>query len=159
MRKLALFSALAAFSVATPALALVPVNTRWLTNAGTAGKIYDHLERLARIADRNNNTRSLGTPGYLASVRYVVDRLKKAKYKVEIQPFIASLFTENTEPELERVSPDQHDYVWIDDFYTMEFSGAGEVTAQLALADGIQIPPGADPSSSASGCDPNTSRM
>ena len=156
MRKLALVTALAATSVAFPALALDSYNTFWLTRAVTAGKIHDHMERLDRIADRNNGTRSLGTPGYAASVRYVVDRLKRAHYKVQVQPFIANLFEEHTPPELERISPDPHVYDHEVDFLTMEFSGAGNVTAELALAQGIQIPPGPTPSSSSSGCDPNT---
>ena len=64
MRKLALFSALATASLAAaplaaPALALDPINTFWLTNAVTAGKIHDHLERLDRIADRNGRLRRM----------------------------------------------------------------------------------------------------
>jgi Zn-dependent M28 family amino/carboxypeptidase len=156
MRKLALVTALAVTSVAFPALALDSSNSFWLTRAVTAGKIHDHLERLDRIADRNNGTRSLGTPGYAASVRYVVNRLRQAHYKVQLQSFIANLFTEHTPPEFERISPDPADYVPEVDFLTMEFSGAGEEEAELALANGIQIPPGATPSSSASGCDPTT---
>src|SRR6185436_20039540 len=100
MRKLALVTALAVTSVAFPALALDSFNTFWFTQAVTAGKIHDHLERLARMADRNNDTRALGTPGYAASVRYVVNRLTNAKYKVQVQPFIANLFEEHTPPEL-----------------------------------------------------------
>jgi len=151
MRKLALFSALAMASLAAPALALDPINTFWLTNAVTAGKIHDHLERLDRIADRNGDTRALGTPGYAASVRYVVNRLKQAKYKVEIQPFIANLFEEHTPPELERISPDPHLYVHEVDFLTMEFSGAGNVTGNLIAVD-LTLPPTPAPSST-SGCE------
>ena len=86
-------------------------------------------------------------------MRYVVDRLKKAHYKVEVQPFIANLFSESTPPEFERISPNPTPYVEGTDFFTMEFSGAGVVEAAVALGPGLVMPPTTDPSS-ASGCDP-----
>ena len=154
MRKKALLAAVLVASTASPALAR-PVhqqfNSWWFVNSVTAGRIHDHLERLQKIASKNNNTRALGTPGYSESVRYIVDRLKKAHYHPVIQPFVANLFKENSTPILDVTSPDHPAYTADVDFTTMQYSDSGDVTAQLFAAGGIVLPPSPDPSS-ASGC-------
>ena len=45
--------------------------------------VMQHQRVLQRIADRNDGTRSAGTPGYDASAAYVKDRLRRAGYRVQ----------------------------------------------------------------------------
>jgi Zn-dependent M28 family amino/carboxypeptidase len=147
----------AAAGLAGNASARDRINTERLVGAVNAEKIEKHLEKLQRIASQNGNTRALGTPGYTASVHYVVNRMSRAGYRVKVQPFIANLFEENSPPELEQVSPTPTTYVAETDFTTMTYSAsspAGGVTAPLVPTNDIQIPPGPNPSSSNSGCEP-----
>ena len=46
-----------------------------------------HLSKLQDIANANNGTRALGTPGYDASVDYVVDTLRDKGFDVKTQDF------------------------------------------------------------------------
>jgi Zn-dependent M28 family amino/carboxypeptidase len=131
--------------------AIDPIDTDALVKAVTVDKIKNHLEQLQAIAARHGNTRALGTRGYEASVRYVATRLANAGYDVHIQPFTADLFEELSPPVLERTAPGQETYRPNVDFATMTYSGAGDVTAPLALARRIVIPPTQQPSSQ-SGC-------
>ncbi len=45
------------------------------------------LGALERIADRNGGNRAAGTPGYAASVRYVVAQLRRAGYRPQVTAF------------------------------------------------------------------------
>ncbi len=51
-----------------------------------------HLTELQRIADANSGNRALGTPGYDASIDYVVGVLKDAGYDVQTPTFTARQF-------------------------------------------------------------------
>jgi Zn-dependent M28 family amino/carboxypeptidase len=154
IERIALLAAFVATGLAGEASARDRIDTERLVGAINAEKIEKHLERLQRIASRNGNTRALGTPGYTASVHYVVNQMSRAGYRIRVQPFTANLFQENSPPVLERTSPDPETYAPGTDFATMEYSDAGDVTAELYLAGGIDIPPGPNPSDSDSGCDP-----
>jgi Zn-dependent M28 family amino/carboxypeptidase len=154
--RIALLAAFAATGLAGEASARDRINTERLVGAVNAEKIEQHLQRLQRIASRNGNTRALGTPGYTASVHYVVNRMSRAGYRVRVQPFTANLFEENAPPELEQVTPTPTTYVAETDFTTMTYSASspvGGVTAPLVPTNDIQIPPGPTPSSSNSGCE------
>ena len=150
-RRVALLVAVVAVGAAASADAREKFHHRWLVNSVTAERIHRHLERLQAIASRNDDTRALGTPGYKASVRYVVDRLRRAHYHPVVQEFTANLFEEHSDPVLDLMVPDQPPYEPNVDFTTMQYSGAGDVTADLVAAGGIVLPPTSDPSS-ASGC-------
>ena len=99
-RRIALLAAVVAVGAAASADAREKFHHRWLVNSVTAERIHRHLERLQAIASRNDDTRALGTPGYKASVRYVVDRLRRAHYHPVVQEFTANLFEEHTPPVL-----------------------------------------------------------
>jgi len=156
-RRFVLVAALALATAASPALAKKPThqqfNSWWFVNSVTAQRIHNHLERLQRIASRNDDTRALGTPGYKASVRYIVDRLKWAHYHPVVQPFTANLFEEHSPPELARLSPSPKTFVADTDFTTMQYSGAGNIaSAELIATNDIVLPPSPAPSST-SGCE------
>ncbi|MEV0898285.1 M28 family metallopeptidase [Actinoplanes sp. NPDC049802] len=73
----------------------------------TLDGVMDHLEALQRIADKNDDayypgTRAAGTEGYANSVRYVSWLLRKAGYKVTLDPFE---FTFNYPALLQQLTP------------------------------------------------------
>ncbi len=51
-----------------------------------------HRAALQAIADDNGGTRATGTPGYDASVEYVVEQLEAAGYQVELDAFPFAFF-------------------------------------------------------------------
>jgi Zn-dependent M28 family amino/carboxypeptidase len=63
----------------------------------TGDGAFRHLEELQRIADANGGTRSLGTPGYDASVEYVAGVLREAGYQVETPSFTIRDFSVQAE--------------------------------------------------------------
>ena len=80
-------------------------NTERLRRAVAVPGILQHLKEFQEIADDHGDTRSAGTRGYKESVDYVVERLKKAGYKVTRQNFSFNRFEENSPAEFERTSP------------------------------------------------------
>lgn len=141
----ALVMALAAVGAASAA---VETNTTKLRQAVTTAGIMEHLEAFQAIADANGGTRVSGSPGYDASVEYVVERLEAAGYDVRTQDFTFDAFVEDSPSVFERVSPDPEVYTE-EDFLTMSYSGDGNVTAPLEAVGGIVIP---SPGGSESGC-------
>jgi hypothetical protein len=74
-----------------------PPPPRWsLRTAATA-----HLQALARIGERNRDTRAAGTPGYDQSVGYVAGRLRAAGYRVRLQDVPFPVFRDRSRPRLE----------------------------------------------------------
>jgi len=59
-----------------------------------------HLRALARIGDRNGQTRAAGTRGYDESVAYVAGRLRAAGYRVRLQEVPFPVFRERSRPRL-----------------------------------------------------------
>ncbi|MBT2231415.1 M28 family peptidase [Nonomuraea sp. NEAU-A123] len=121
--------------------------------------VKQHLRALQAIADANHGTRAAGTGGHDASRDYVAARLKKAGYKVTIQPFEFPYYEEKSTALMEQLSPDPELYAptppdgsSLGDFATMSYSGAGDVTATLQNVD-LVLPPGPTPSTSTSGCE------
>jgi hypothetical protein len=51
-----------------------------------------HLTKLQDIANANGNTRAVGTPGYDASVDYVVGKLRDKGFDVQTMQFDAHVF-------------------------------------------------------------------
>jgi Zn-dependent M28 family amino/carboxypeptidase len=143
--------AVAALVATSAAPTAVGTDTSAYRAAVTPAAIMAHEAEFQQIADANGDTRAADTPGYDASVDYVVDQLQAAGYTTTVQPFTYSFFTDESPPEFARLSPDPHPYVngFEDDFLTMEWSGDGTVEAQLVPAGGIIIP---SPGGSASGC-------
>src|SRR5262245_49335140 len=89
--------------------------------------IVDHLEALQDVADDNDGTRASGTPGYEASVAYVVDRLEAAGYRPQVQEFTFPFFQQLAPTLFEEISPTPREFVEGPDYFLGEFSGAGDV--------------------------------
>jgi Zn-dependent M28 family amino/carboxypeptidase len=155
-RTVAVLAIAAAGSVAmagTPAYAAAD-NTRLGTKLArevTVTNVNRHLIAFQRIAEQNGGTRASGTPGYTVSSAYVHDKLAAAGWNVAYQDFEFPFFEENAPAELSRISPNPRDYVSGDEVVTYEFSGSGDVTAQVVPID-VQVPPPATPGST-SGCE------
>ena len=58
----------------------------------TADAMMAHLSKLQDIANANNGTRAVGTPGYEASVDYVVNTLRNSGFDVQTPEFSARVF-------------------------------------------------------------------
>ena len=131
---------------------------RALVRSVPAGRAYAHLKEFQRIADENGGTRAAGTPGYTASRDYVAKKLRKAGYRVRLQPFEFGFYRENSTALMERIAPTRAVYTptppdnsTLGDFATMTYSGSGEVTAPVHAVD-LVLPPSADRPST-SGCE------
>lgn len=118
----------------------------------TVGGIRAHQQALQNIATMNNGTRASGTPGYEASVAYVMRRLERAGYEPTVQEFAFKTFEELAPATFERVSPDPRTFADPAEFTIMSYSGSGDVTAALTPVD-LVLPPGAAANSSTSGCE------
>jgi Zn-dependent M28 family amino/carboxypeptidase len=71
---------------------------------------------------------------------------------VRVQSFKFPFFRVLAPLEMARVSPEPHAYELREDFAPMQYSGSGEVTAQLEPVD-ISPSPGVEPGPSTSGCE------
>jgi Zn-dependent M28 family amino/carboxypeptidase len=121
-----------------------------LADAVTVNGILRHERAFANIAERNGGTRVSGSPGFDKSRDYVVGQLQNAGWTVTVQPFDFPYFQELAPSALERTAPDQHTYA-DDEFATMDYSGSGDVTADVQAVD-LTLPPSPAPGST-SGCE------
>ncbi|HEU4998609.1 MAG TPA: M28 family metallopeptidase [Lapillicoccus sp.] len=104
--------------------------TAKLQECVTLEGVREHQAAFQAIANANGGTRVSGSPGYDASVDYVVDRLVAAGWNVTRQAFQFQTFISLAPSVLERtqpppVTPLEHNI--------MSYSGSGNVTAAVAL--------------------------
>ncbi len=130
--------------------------SRELRRAVTVPGIRQHQRALQRIADQNGGTRAANTPGYDASVDYIVRKARAAGYRVTLDEFTyVAEFTEAAPPVLQETAPEPQTFTpgtrpaFDGDFVT--FTGTGDVTAPVQGID-LQIPPPPAPGST-SGCE------
>jgi aminopeptidase Y len=98
----------------------------------TVEGVREHQEAFQAFADANNGIRTSGTPGYDASVDYVVERMTAAGYDVTVQPFDFQTFISLSPAVLEQVAPPPAGPIVNN---IMSYSGSGDVTAPVtALA-------------------------
>ena len=141
-------AALAAAALATPSATAVEADAQHKVKNGTLRGAYDHLIALEEIADDNDGTRASGTPGYDASVDYVMKRMTRAGYRVEKQDFEFPYFVQNGPSVFEQTAPAEVTYEEDTDYALMTYSGSGDVTAAV---EGVDLSLG-DPAASSSGC-------
>lgn len=101
----------------------------------TLDGVREHQAALQAIADANNGIRTSGSPGYDASVDYVVDRFTAAGYDVTVQPFQHHASISLGSSILEQVAPTPTSYTENIDFKVMTESDAGDVTALVTAID------------------------
>lgn len=104
--------------------------------------VREHQAALQAIANANGGTRAAGTPGYDASLEYVVDTMMAAGYSVTLNAFP---FTFVPPATLQQIAPNTVTYE------TGSFTGTGygAVTASVSPVDVNLVPPQA----SSSGCE------
>jgi Zn-dependent M28 family amino/carboxypeptidase len=106
-----------------------------IAKAVTQQGLRADLAELQRIADENGGTRASGTPGYEASVEYVVGELRKAGYQPHLQQFRYTDVRALERPELERTAPKPTAYTYGDEFVSLRYSGSGDVEARMQPVD------------------------
>ena len=109
----------------------------------TLDGVRAHQAEFQAIADANGGTRAAGTPGYEASVSYVVEKLTAAGYNVTLNPFP---FVFVPPALLQQLTPVNATYE------TGSFTGTGygDVTAAVVPVDINLTPPRASTSRIAS---------
>jgi Zn-dependent M28 family amino/carboxypeptidase len=127
-------------------------------------KIFRHQAALQRIARRNGDTREVLSPGYTASLDYVVKTLRRSGYKPEINMFNFPFWAETAPATLSRVNPPptkayrygteaDNDSPNVD-FITLGYAGTGTLTnAKVVPTNDIIDPPPAVAGASTSGCE------
>ena len=162
MRRGALVAALAALTalvVAPTASAIDNVDTKKLRKAVTVDGILDHERALQAIANAHDGTRAATTPGYDASADYVAERLRRAGYKVSFDEFDFPIWELNGPSTLAEVSPTARTFTEetdtaANDYIVSQFSGAGDLTAQVVPTTDIVVPPPGGAGTGTSGCEP-----
>ena len=101
----------------------------------TVDGVRAHQAAFQAIADENNGIRASGTPGYDASVDYVVQRMVASGYEVTLQPFQFNAFVQLGPSTLEQTAPGTVTYVENTDYNLMSQTDAGDVTAQVTAVD------------------------
>lgn len=117
-----------------------------LTKAVTVNRILKHLRQFQSIANANGGTRASGLPGYEASVDYVTRELRRSGYKVTKQAFTFPFFQELSPTTLTVDGSEVETSIFT-------YSGSGSVTGPIVPTKDIQVPPGAEPNTSNSGCE------
>lgn len=153
---------IAAFALAVGCFVLTPIamsagdaptgQAAKLRTALTVNGVKRHMIALQAIANQHDSTRAAGTPGYDASVTYVVDQLRAAGYEPQLQMFDFDFFRELATPAFQRTAPTPRTYLPSNEFFTMMYSGSGNVTANIQEVRNNQFPPGPMPNSSSAGC-------
>ena len=115
----------------------------------TVEGVREHQAALQAIADANNGIRTSGTPGYDASVDYVVERMMASGYAVTVQPFQFNAFTQLGPSTLEQVAPAPVAYAENTDYNLMSETDPGDVTGTVTAVD-LDLGLG---NSSTSGCE------
>ena len=147
---------------ASPSVAsAADVNSAGLRSAVKPENVFQLQADLEDIADANSGTRDTRTPGYQASVDYVVSQLKSYGYTPQVVQFNLPEWVENSTPVLARtdVEPDKSyvagtaadDDSPSVDFITFELSPSGNLTnVPVVPTNDVLIP---SPGGSTSGCE------
>jgi Zn-dependent M28 family amino/carboxypeptidase len=114
-----------------------------LAQCVTLDGVREHQAALQRIADAHQGTRVSGSPGYDASVDYVVQRLTAAGYTPQVEAFVFNTFVSLRPSVVERVSPAPTGPVANT---ILSYSGSGDVTAPVTALPGL-------PADATPGCD------
>lgn len=106
-----------------------------LLDCVNAEGVMEHLEAFQEIADANGGNRAADTPGYEASVDYVVETLEAAGWEVSIDEFD---YAYQPPAELQQLTPVN---ATLPAGNFSEGSGSGTVTGQVIPVDLVLTPP------------------
>jgi Zn-dependent M28 family amino/carboxypeptidase len=119
----------------------------------TLAGIREHQAALQSFSDANGGNRVAGSPGFVASRDYVVERMEAAGYDVTIQPFEFLFNADRTPPTLRQESPTPTTYVDGTEYSSMTFSGSIAATTATAWAVDLVLPQAPAPGATTSGCE------
>ncbi|TDC77616.1 M28 family metallopeptidase [Actinomadura sp. 7K507] len=138
MRRAAL-ATLLGLSLAATTVAAVPAQAAprppKLSKLVKLKNVRHHQQNLQKIADANGGNRAAGLPGSEITVKYLANQLERAGYEPAIQKFEFDFWQELSEPVFEQTAPEQKAFEPGTDFATMQYSGAGDVTAAASPVD------------------------
>jgi Zn-dependent M28 family amino/carboxypeptidase len=121
-----------------------------LREAVTVEGLLRHARALQRVADAHDGTRASSTKGYGASATYVEQVLSTAGYRVTEQSFSFPFYREISPAKVSQLSPSSREYQAL----TFDYSASGDVVGPVVPTKDVQIPPGDEPNSNDSGCEP-----
>lgn len=127
-------AAVLAISLASPAHADNGTNTSALRAAVSADNILTHLDALQAIADANDGNRAAGTAGHVASAEYVEAQLQAAGYTTTRQAFSYTKVIIDV-AVLAETAPVPEEYAYFDEYYPMNYTAEGDVTAPVTPVD------------------------
>ncbi|UPT21618.1 M20/M25/M40 family metallo-hydrolase [Thermobifida alba] len=113
----------------------LPADEAVLPHLVTTGAIRTHLQNLDTIAAYNGGNRATGTPGYDVAAKYVTDQLRRAGYQVAKDHYSFDEWVEHSDAVLAQTAPESRDFTLDEDFLSMAYSGAGDVTAPAVPVD------------------------
>lgn len=114
----------------SPAGSPTPIPSVALPGEIDAAAVAAHLDALERIAADNDGVRTAGTPGFEASVDYVVDQLRGFGYEVETPSFSVATYRELPGSTIS-VTGSGPGFEGGEDFRAMIYSGSGRITAPV----------------------------
>ncbi len=123
-----------ALTVTAPAYAANTPDTSALREAVTAANIIEHLDALQAVADANGGNRAAGLSGHEQSAEYVESQLQAAGYTTTRQEFSYNKVVVDV-AALDVTAPTPASYTYFDEFYPMDFTGQGDVTAPVTAVD------------------------
>lgn len=78
--------------------------------------------------------------GYNVTGQYVMDTLNSYNYfKVERQDFSVPKYVELASPTLAQINPNPSNFTYGTDFVSFQFSGSGDVTANISVGKSFMI--------------------
>jgi Zn-dependent M28 family amino/carboxypeptidase len=114
-----------------------------------ADRLLEHLEALEQIARDNDGNRAIGTQGYLDSLTWAEDVFTGLGLETRREPFDLAFF-DLADASL---TLGEDDLRVGRDFSVFEWSGEGDLSGTVTPVD-VQLPPGSQPNSSTSACEP-----
>lgn len=138
MRRAAL-ATLLGLSLAATTLAAAPVQAAQarprLPKLVKLKNVRHHQKNLQKIADANGGNRAAGLPGSVITVKYIANQLERAGYEPTVQKFTFDFWQEVSDPVFAETAPEQKTFEPDTDFATLQYSGAGDVTAAASPVD------------------------
>jgi hypothetical protein len=121
-----------------------------------ADPLWRHLVNFEQIAIANpgpdgHPSRNIGEPGYLASAKYVMNKMRAAGYTVQLQQYTVPYFNYKGMAYFNRTTPAPASFALRDDWNPATYSGSGAPTARIQPVGTLAFP-AATNNGTSSGC-------
>ena len=110
-----------------------------------ADPLWRHLVNFEQIAIANpgpdgHPSRNIGEPGYLASAKYVMNKMRAAGYTVQLQQYTVPYFNYKGMAYFNRTTPAPASFALRDDWNPATYSGSGAPTARIQPVGTLAFP-------------------